>query len=43
MTSKWGLKPFVVYYDNISNKIIIGTKEGKFTLNFSKQEIYDAD
>ena len=42
-TSKWGLKPFVVYYDNISNKIIIGAKEGKFTLNFSKQEIYDAD
>lgn len=42
-TSKWGLKPFVVYYDKISNKIFIGATEGEFTLNFSKQEIYDAD
>ena len=42
-TSKWGLKPFVVFYDKISNKIFIGATEGEFTLNFSKQEIYNAD
>ena len=39
--TNWGLKPFVVFYDNISNKILIGSKQGKFTMNFSNQEIYD--
>ena len=30
--SNYGLKPFVVLYDKISNKLLIGSKEGEFTL-----------
>ena len=39
--TNWGLKPFVVFYDNTSNKLLIGTKQGEFKLNFGNQEIYD--
>ena len=39
--SNYGLNPFVVKYDKISNKIIIGSTQGEFTLNFANQEIYD--
>ena len=39
--TNWGLKPFVVFYDNTSNKLLIGSKQGEFTMNFSNQEIYD--
>lgn len=39
--SSWGLKPFTVYYNSVTNKILIGTKQGGFSLRFGKQEIYD--
>ncbi len=40
-TSNWGLRPIVVFYDKISNKLLIGSKQGEFCLKFSNQEIYD--
>jgi hypothetical protein len=39
----WGLKPFVVYYDKVSNKIKIGCNEGNFSLMSNNQEIYDPE
>ena len=36
-----GIKPFVVHYNEVRNRILFGTKRGKFTLLFGKQEIYD--
>jgi len=36
-----GIKPFVVYYNSVTNRLLIGVTEGTFTLNFAKQEIYN--
>ena len=40
-TNPAALKPFIVYYNSTTNKLLVGSKQGEFTLNFSKQEIYD--
>jgi len=46
-TSAWyqtpfnGVKPFVVKYNNIENKLIFGTTSGKFAFDFKKKEIYN--
>ena len=45
-TSAWqqiGIKPFIVKYNDVTNKLHIGSKEGEFTLKCSKQEIYDPE
>ncbi len=36
-----GIKPFVVEYNSVRNRILFGTKSGSFSLLFGKQEIYD--
>ena len=36
-----GIKPFIVYYNSVTNRLLIGVKDGTFTLNFAKQEIYN--
>ena len=36
-----GIKPFVVEYNSVRNRILFGTKRGSFSLLFGKQEIYD--
>lgn len=36
-----GIKPFIVHYNVVRNRILFGTKRGRFTLLFGKQEIYD--
>ena len=39
--TNWGLKPFIVYYNAVNNKMQIGTRQGEFSLKFAEQEIYD--
>ncbi len=36
-----GIKPFVVHYNKVRNRILFGAKTGSFSLLFGKQEIYD--
>jgi len=36
-----GVTPFVVYYNSVTNKMLFGVRNGKFTLDFAKQEIYN--
>ena len=36
-----GIKPFVVKYNEISNKLLFGASEGKFDLNFDEKLEYD--
>ena len=36
-----GIKPFIVYYNTVTNRLLIGSTQGTFTLNFAKQEIYN--
>ena len=36
-----GIKPFVVQYNTVKNRVLFGTKRGCFTLLCGKQEIYD--
>ena len=35
--TNWGLKPFVIFYDNTSNKVLIGSKQVELTMKFSNQ------
>ena len=38
--SSWGLKPFVLNFNSVTNKLLFGIKQGEFSLKFGKQEIY---
>ena len=37
-----GITPFVVHYNNVTNKVLFGCKQGEFTLNFKEKESYDS-
>ena len=47
--SKWvssrgiGIQPFIVHYNDVTNKVLFGCKQGTFTLNCGKQEIYESN
>ena len=36
-----GVAPFIVKYNEVTNKMLFGVRNGKFTLDFAKQEIYN--
>jgi hypothetical protein len=37
-----GITPFVVHYNNVTNKVLFGCKQGSFTLNFKEKESYES-
>jgi len=37
-----GITPFVVHYNNVTNKVLFGCKQGTFTLNFKEKESYES-
>jgi len=37
-----GITPFVVHYNNVTNRVLFGCKQGTFTLNFKEKELYES-
>lgn len=38
-----GITPFIVHYNEVTNKILFGTRQGEFTLLFSEREAYETN
>ena len=38
-----GIQPFIVHYNDVTNKVLFGSRQGTFTLNCGKQETYESN